>query len=410
MWPRVFINYRRDDSPGSAGRLYDRLAEEIPSEHLFMDVDAIAPGVDFVTAIEQAVRSCDILLVIIGRSWLTATDKAGRLRLDDPKDFVRLEIATALAHDVRVIPVLVDGATMPAATDLPADLQALVRRNAVELSHQRFAADTRGLARALVRSQAADKPEPPLDRRGKITAARPQAATDAAGGRAALSPRRVLGVAATVFAVIASTVIAGLYLAHDGSEWWFLRIGPIVQIWVVLSVMAGPALAVALWVPRLSIQQFWGVLGATFAALVAMFALTTGLQAALGSLVPAEPQTTVDTLLAMGLIEVPVSIVSGLVLGYFLAQALQGWFPDYGGRGFVRRMALIWLATGTLYAVACFLLQSVGEAAAARSGDEAALRGTGADAPMGGHRAVRPRLGNGLYFTLRPAARAAPAT
>jgi hypothetical protein len=158
MWPRVFINYRREDSPGSAGRLYDHLAEEIPAEHLFMDVDAIAPGVDFVNEIEQAVKSCDVLLVIIGRSWLTAVDRQGKRRLDDPDDFVRLEIATALKHDVRLIPVLVDGATMPAVGDIPRDIQALVRRNAVEISHQRFATDSRHLAHALLAGEAAPKP------------------------------------------------------------------------------------------------------------------------------------------------------------------------------------------------------------------------------------------------------------
>ncbi|MGQ0674739.1 MAG: toll/interleukin-1 receptor domain-containing protein, partial [Rhodospirillales bacterium] len=143
---RIFINYRRDDSPGSAGRLHDRLAQDLPAGKLFMDVDAIAPGVDFVKEIDDKVKACDVMLAIIGRGWLMAADKEGRRRLDDPGDFVRLEIAMALKHDVNVIPILVDGAKIPAADDLPEDLRALARRNAVELSHQRFAAEVKGLA------------------------------------------------------------------------------------------------------------------------------------------------------------------------------------------------------------------------------------------------------------------------
>ena len=117
-----------------------------------------------------------------------------------------------------------------------------------------------------------------------------------------------------------------------------------------------------------------GIVGATFGALVAMISLQYVLQALLLAYVPANPETGVDNLLWMGFVEIPVSLGTGLVLCYFLAQAMRGWFPDGGGPGFVRRMIAIWMATGTAYAVATYLLISIGEAAALRaSGGESAV-------------------------------------
>jgi hypothetical protein len=117
----IFINYRREDAAGHAGRLFDSLGNHFAGR-LFMDVDTLEAGVDFVEAIEQAVGSCEALIVVIGREWLTVKDKAGRRRLDDPADFVRLEVESALARRIRVIPVLVQDAPMPGAEELPASL------------------------------------------------------------------------------------------------------------------------------------------------------------------------------------------------------------------------------------------------------------------------------------------------
>lgn len=366
MWPRIFINYRREDSPGSAGRLYDRLAEEIPGENLFMDVDAIAPGVDFVSEIERAVESCDVFLVVIGRNWLLATDRSGNRRLDDVQDFVRLEIATALNHDVRTIPILVDGATMPAAADLPADIQALVRRNAVEISHQRFSTDTARLVRALARE--------PDDRKPKFaTSAEPRAVAKVPAGPATAQQRsdvplwRIFAVAATVFAIISSGAIAGSWLMQDGAAWWYLQIGPLAQIWVGFNVMIGPALAAKLWLPGLTLQQFLGILGATLAALVAIYAIPQVLNPIFLFYFPEDPDHGVDTLLWKAFVGVPVAAGSGLGLGYFLAQALRSWFPDHGGPGFVLRMAFIWMLTGTACSVLTLLLIALGEATIVRS-------------------------------------------
>lgn len=158
----IFISYRRDDSAGYAGRLYDRLTAHFGSDRVFMDVEGIEPGTDFVTAIEQAVGSCRVLIVLMGAEWLSLTDQGGRRRLDDPHDFIRLETSTALARDIRVIPVLVEGAAMPRADDLPAELRPLTRRQAIEISHKQWEASTGELIRALEPLlQPAPKPAPP---------------------------------------------------------------------------------------------------------------------------------------------------------------------------------------------------------------------------------------------------------
>jgi TIR domain len=137
----IFINYRREDTAGHAGRLFDRLNGRFP-DRVFMDIDTIEPGIDFVEIIRKAVGCCEVLIVMIGRNWLTLADGTGRRRLDNPNDFVRLEIGSALVRDeIRIIPVLVEGAVMPRPEDLPPDLALLTRRNAIELSDARWAFD-----------------------------------------------------------------------------------------------------------------------------------------------------------------------------------------------------------------------------------------------------------------------------
>src|SRR5262245_59134120 len=144
----IFISYRREDTAGHAGRLFDALSGHFRGR-VFMDVDTLEPGVDFVDAIEQAVGSCEALIVVIGREWLTVEDKAGRPRLQDPGDFVRLEIESALARRIRVIPVLVQDAPMPRAEELPPTLAKLARRNAIELSDARWSYDVDRLVRTI---------------------------------------------------------------------------------------------------------------------------------------------------------------------------------------------------------------------------------------------------------------------
>ena len=147
----IFISYRRSDSSGYAGRIFDRLAPSFSREHVFMDVDNIELGVDFVEVLSDRVASCDALLAIIGHDWLNSLDARGKRRLDDPHDFVRIEIEAALKRNTRVIPVLVEGATMPSSEELPEPLKGLARRQGVEISHNRFDSDADILIRALRR-------------------------------------------------------------------------------------------------------------------------------------------------------------------------------------------------------------------------------------------------------------------
>jgi hypothetical protein len=102
--PGIFINYRRDDAPGVAGRLYDHLAHGFSRRDLFIDVDAIKPGLDFVKQLDAQVSQCDVLLAVIGPHWLNAADDSGQRRLDSDHDYVRIEIASALKRDIPVIP------------------------------------------------------------------------------------------------------------------------------------------------------------------------------------------------------------------------------------------------------------------------------------------------------------------
>src|SRR5580700_217902 len=134
---RIFINYRRDDTPGVAGRLFDHLATKYSRRELFMDVDAMRPGIDFAQQLDTQVSQCQVLLAVIGPRWLEAQDKSGKRRLDSDSDYVRIELASALKRDIAVIPVLVDGAMMPAEERLSDDLKPLARRHALELRHTR---------------------------------------------------------------------------------------------------------------------------------------------------------------------------------------------------------------------------------------------------------------------------------
>jgi len=137
----IFISYRREDSIAYAGRLFDRLADQFGEEQIFMDIDTMKLGHSFVKQLEDAVSACDVLIAVIGKNWLTGTDEAGHCRLDNPKDFVRIEIKTALERDIPVIPLLVGGATIPEATSLPDDIANLSELHGMELSDTRFRAD-----------------------------------------------------------------------------------------------------------------------------------------------------------------------------------------------------------------------------------------------------------------------------
>jgi hypothetical protein len=145
----IFISYRRADAEGEAGRLYDDLVRLFGAAAIFMDVSDIHPGKDFRQVLTDNVSKCTVLLAIIGPNWTQVTDASGVRRLDQPNDFVRLEVAAALARDIDVIPVLVHGARMPKAADLPENLQNLAYRNSVELTHARWNSEIELFSRTL---------------------------------------------------------------------------------------------------------------------------------------------------------------------------------------------------------------------------------------------------------------------
>lgn len=151
MGRAIFISYRRDDSEGEAGRLFDDLVRSFDENSVFMDVSGINPGADFRKAIDDNVAGCGVLLAVIGPGWSSIKSSTGGRRLDDPNDFVRLEIASALARNIAVIPVLVHDAKMPRPEDLPDNLKDLAFRNSVEITHARWNSDVQLLTKALTR-------------------------------------------------------------------------------------------------------------------------------------------------------------------------------------------------------------------------------------------------------------------
>lgn len=146
---RIFISYRRSDSAGHAGRLYDYLREYFGADRIFFDVDTIKPGADFEQKIKAELDNSSVVLVLIGNQWLATKDTNGNKRLEDPHDYVRLEVETALNKDFTVIPVLLQGVSMPSGNELPEPVSDLSRRNAIKLSDEHWNSDLRLLTAIL---------------------------------------------------------------------------------------------------------------------------------------------------------------------------------------------------------------------------------------------------------------------
>ena len=207
----VFISYRRDDTSGESDHLAADLGRALGKDEVFIDIDAIAPGVDFAEHIDSSLKTCGLVLVMIGKDWLSIKDAQGRRRIELSDDFVHMEVAKALARtDVRVVPVLVDGAAMPSAAELPPDLARLARINAFQLSSSRWRYDvdqivglaTAGSVRGAVRRI------PPAIKFGVPAAALAAAIAvlvvvvtgggDSTGGGGDVNPKRVVLSPATV--------------------------------------------------------------------------------------------------------------------------------------------------------------------------------------------------------------------
>src|SRR5580765_7504217 len=161
---RIFVSYRRSDAASEAGRIKDWLDNRFGEDEVFMDITTLEPGADFVAAIEDAVNTIDALIAVIGPNWVSASDPQGNRRLDEPHDYVRLEIGNALRRRIRVIPVLVEGAQMPRELELPEDLQPLVRRTALELTLNQWRAGIDRLTQALDGIVTPPPPPPPSKR------------------------------------------------------------------------------------------------------------------------------------------------------------------------------------------------------------------------------------------------------
>jgi hypothetical protein len=149
MKRQIFISYRRDDARADARSIYQRLQGTFGTKKLFMDVDTIEHGRDFRKVIETHLANSAVLLVLIGRNWLGTGRDAQDRRLDDPADLVRMEVASGLRRDIPVIPVLIDGAQMPSAKDLPEEIRELAYRQASRVTYENFASDMDRIERDL---------------------------------------------------------------------------------------------------------------------------------------------------------------------------------------------------------------------------------------------------------------------
>ncbi len=239
----IFISYRRDDTEGEAGRLFDDLVRSFGENSVFMDVSDINPGMDFRKAIDDNVAGCGVLLAMIGPEWSSIKNSAGARRLDDPNDFVRLEIASALARNVAVIPVLVHDAKMPRPEDLPDNLKDLAFRNSVELTHTRWNSDVQLLTQALTRyvapTAAADTA--PVHATVTVQLPPPTAPARKPGSSRPSSVPLILGVVAAV--VLALGIVA----------WFVFRPhNPLIGTWTNTLPVEGNTLA------RLEIQSNGG--------------------------------------------------------------------------------------------------------------------------------------------------------
>jgi len=146
---QIFISYRREETSGEARSLLMDIETILGKGSAFMDVDSISLGRDFRMVLQESLASCDMMIVLIGKDWLSSKNEAGQVRLENPDDFVRLEVGTALRRDIPVTPVLVHGARMPSADQLPEDLKDLSYRNGYELSHNRWRSDVQEMIKRL---------------------------------------------------------------------------------------------------------------------------------------------------------------------------------------------------------------------------------------------------------------------
>lgn len=219
MGRAIFISYRRDDTEGEAGRLFDDLTRTFCENSVFMDVAGINPGIDFRKAIDDNVAGCGVLLAMIGPTWATISNSAGARRLEDPDDFVRLEIASALSREVAVIPVLVHDAKMPHPDQLPDNLKDLAYRNSVEITHARWNSDVQLLIDALGQYVAASGKTSDQPVHATVSVQLPPANPPAHNEKPVKASKTplIVGIAAGAVLVIAAAAFFAFHGSGNGS-------------------------------------------------------------------------------------------------------------------------------------------------------------------------------------------------
>ena len=205
----IFLSYRRDDSTGYAGRLFDNLVGRFGREQVFMDIETLEPGLDFIEGIDRAIESCGAVVAVIGPNWLSAMNSDGRRRLDDPHDFIRLEISTALRRRVRVIPVLVYNASMPPEDQLPDVLRPLCRLQSFEISDSRWEFDVHRLGDVLAPLIA----EPDPDAASKHAPDGKRANAEAKTSQPPAAGKGRNGLVAAIGLLVVGAIL--------GTGWWF---------------------------------------------------------------------------------------------------------------------------------------------------------------------------------------------
>jgi TRAP-type mannitol/chloroaromatic compound transport system substrate-binding protein len=217
----IFLSYRREDSGGYTGRLHDRFVQRWGRERVFMDLDNIDPGEDFLEVINRTLARCAVVVVVVGPRWLTASDAGGRRRIDNPADAHRMEVEAGLARGIRVIPVLVGGADMPSEVDLPESMRAFARRNASEVSDRRFDFDVSRLVDAIDRALTSAPPAASPAREAPASTSPPprvaEPPTVAAATRAWPLTRLVPAVAVVLLAAVGFALWRGGSLQPDTS-------------------------------------------------------------------------------------------------------------------------------------------------------------------------------------------------
>jgi hypothetical protein len=250
---RIFVNYRREDSAGFARQLHKDLAARFGEERVFRDV-GIEPGADYIEDIEQVMNDVEVCLVLIGRNWINAADASGRRRLDDPRDLLRLEIESALIRDdVRVIPVLLDGAPMPGEHELPEGLRRLARRNASLLTDRGWEDDVRRLSNSL-RSALG---ESTLRHERVVKSPESHASPPRAGSDPLVSRAVLATLGAAVGSAIAAAIVSRPLVGLGAGEWGRL-LGYSVErgvIWALIGAVVVAAVSVTFSAVRAPLES-----------------------------------------------------------------------------------------------------------------------------------------------------------